>query len=220
VIFQQNKYTRWYFRIIEKAKLRDLNGYFEKHHVIPKSLGGKNSVGNLVSLTAREHFVCHLLLVKAVYPAFKKKMNYAYWRMCNGNENRYKPNSRFYELGKQLFVESQLGHKPYNISQSVESRNLISGGMKKTLSTLSAKEMKDRMLNSCCALDTYTEKRAAKISKTRTGTKDSMSAKKNKSIAANKRDNGHLLTNAAKNKGRTWQLVDGKRAWMDKEILV
>jgi len=36
----------------------------EKHHIIPASLGGTNAAENLVSVTPREHFLLHLLLVK------------------------------------------------------------------------------------------------------------------------------------------------------------
>ena len=36
--------------------------YKEKHHVIPKCLGGLNEKSNLIELTAREHFLCHCLL--------------------------------------------------------------------------------------------------------------------------------------------------------------
>jgi uncharacterized radical SAM superfamily Fe-S cluster-containing enzyme len=41
-------------------------GPFEKHHVIPKSMGGSNKKENLVNLTVRQHFVCHRLLTKMV----------------------------------------------------------------------------------------------------------------------------------------------------------
>ena len=40
------------------------NIYYEEHHIIPKCLGGNNSIDNLVLLTPREHFVAHLLLYK------------------------------------------------------------------------------------------------------------------------------------------------------------
>lgn len=64
-MFKENKYTRWYYSIIEKAKNRDLKEeYFENHHTIPKCLGGVNDKSNLVKLLAREHFICHLLLTK------------------------------------------------------------------------------------------------------------------------------------------------------------
>ena len=51
--------------------------YVEKHHIIPKSLGGNNRKENLVNLSAREHFICHRLLVKMLNGDAKNKMIYA-----------------------------------------------------------------------------------------------------------------------------------------------
>ena len=48
-----------------------LEGYCEKHHIIPKCLGGDNCESNLVKLTAREHYLAHLLLIR-VYPNASK----------------------------------------------------------------------------------------------------------------------------------------------------
>ena len=49
-MYLTNKYTRWYYKIITNANNRILpkNIYVERHHVIPKSLGGANSKDNLV----------------------------------------------------------------------------------------------------------------------------------------------------------------------------
>lgn len=44
--------------------------YCEKHHIIPKSEGGSNEPDNLVNLTAREHYIAHLLLDK-IYNDYK-----------------------------------------------------------------------------------------------------------------------------------------------------
>ena len=41
--------------------------YTEKHHIIPKCMGGTNDKSNLVKLTAREHYIAHKLLTK-IYP--------------------------------------------------------------------------------------------------------------------------------------------------------
>jgi hypothetical protein len=60
-------YQKIYNQIIERAKIRQLEGYKEKHHIIPKCLGGNDDKSNIVELTAREHFLCHLLLVE-IYP--------------------------------------------------------------------------------------------------------------------------------------------------------
>jgi len=62
--FLQNKYTKTYFQIVASAQTRLIEGYVEKHHILPKSLGGTNNSSNLVRLTAREHFICHLLLLR------------------------------------------------------------------------------------------------------------------------------------------------------------
>ena len=59
-----NKYNQWYSNITERAKNRKLGGYTESHHKHPRSLGGSDEPTNLVKLTAREHFICHWLLVK------------------------------------------------------------------------------------------------------------------------------------------------------------
>jgi len=59
-----DKYTRWYNQIVERARFRITEDYTETHHIQPRSLGGTDDINNLVELTAREHFICHWLLVK------------------------------------------------------------------------------------------------------------------------------------------------------------
>ena len=105
MVFKDSKYTRWYNQLIEQAKVRVLprDVYTEKHHVIPQSLGGDNSIYNLVRLTAREHFVCHWLLTKMVDGLSKSKMWHAFNAMCvlkpNNTNERY-INSRASEKAK------------------------------------------------------------------------------------------------------------------------
>ena len=69
-----NKYQTWYQNITDRARGRTLEGYAERHHVIPRSLGGTNDADNLVCLTAREHFVCHWLLTKIYTGEARYKM--------------------------------------------------------------------------------------------------------------------------------------------------
>lgn len=98
--FLQNKYTKWYFNIVSNAQNRDIVGYTEKHHIIPKSLGGSNDRENLVKLTAREHFICHWLLTKMVEGVKKHKMLTAVYRMMiqrGDNQQRIVPTGRIYE---------------------------------------------------------------------------------------------------------------------------
>lgn len=77
-MFIENKYYKWYYNIINAANVRELcDGYYETHHIVPVSLGGCNSSDNLVKLTAKEHFVCHLLLTKFTTGNHQHKMLYA-----------------------------------------------------------------------------------------------------------------------------------------------
>jgi hypothetical protein len=78
-------YVKVYNQIIERARNRDLKGYSEKHHIIPRCLGGLDVKENLVRLTYREHFVCHKLLCK-MYP-HDLKIKYAISLMTYGSNN-------------------------------------------------------------------------------------------------------------------------------------
>ena len=98
--FLQNKYTKWYFNIISNAQNRDISGYVEKHHIIPKSLGGSNKQENLVKLTAREHFICHWLLTKMVQ---QTKQKYQMWNAFSCMLYREKPNQDRYKITGKIF---------------------------------------------------------------------------------------------------------------------
>lgn len=90
--------------IIDRAKSRTLlaNEYYEKHHIIPRSLGGTDKKENLVSLTAKEHYMCHLLLVKMLEGEFKYKMLCALMRMSRSNQpQRIIIKSKIYEKIKK-----------------------------------------------------------------------------------------------------------------------
>lgn len=89
MLFIDNKYTHIYYKIIERAKSRTIFDYKEKHHIIPKSLGGNNSKENIVALTAREHFICHLLLTKMTTGEARSKMSLAVFYLTGkGKSNR------------------------------------------------------------------------------------------------------------------------------------
>lgn len=100
-MYLQNKYTKWYFSIITSALTRTNLGYTETHHIIPKSLGGSNNSLNLVKLTSREHYICHLLLTKMTDGINRYKMlhavsSYISWSTKKHNRN-IKINSRIIE---------------------------------------------------------------------------------------------------------------------------
>lgn len=81
-MFNDTKYTKWYYSIILSSKARVVNrkdDYYEEHHIIPKKLGGVNTKDNLVLLSAREHFLVHWLLTK----------------MCTSKEHRLRMHRAF-----------------------------------------------------------------------------------------------------------------------------
>ena len=93
-MFKESKYTACYFKIVNRAKFRKLNGYTEKHHIIPKCLGGNNESANIVRLTAREHFICHKLLTRMVTGQARYKMLEALAIFANNRNRKLKLNSR------------------------------------------------------------------------------------------------------------------------------
>ena len=56
---------QWHYDMLiftRKGRKREEGMYYEKHHILPKSMGGSDDESNLVYLTAREHFLAHWLL--------------------------------------------------------------------------------------------------------------------------------------------------------------
>jgi len=80
--------------------------YIEKHHIIPRSLGGTDDASNIVALSGREHYVAHLLLAR-----FTKcrEMIYALWMMqLKSSKNCDRPcikSGRMYEWTREQFVK-------------------------------------------------------------------------------------------------------------------
>lgn len=57
-------YAAIYERLIDRARNRKHPGYTERHHILPRCMGGDDARSNIVRLTAEEHFVAHQLLTK------------------------------------------------------------------------------------------------------------------------------------------------------------
>lgn len=79
-------YKNIYENLIERGKNRTFLSYSERHHIIPRCMGGKDSKDNLVELTPEEHYLAHQLLVK-IYPE-NFKLVFAVHRMCSGRNNK------------------------------------------------------------------------------------------------------------------------------------
>ena len=85
--------------------------YYEKHHVFPKSIYGKNKL--TVELTAREHYIAHALLYKICKKRYgtdnfkTRKMSFAFFLMnSKTNQNNY-CNSRLFQLFREEFARNR-----------------------------------------------------------------------------------------------------------------
>jgi len=108
-------YKKIYDQIILRAKsenrVKNFGTYYESHHIIPRCLGGEGKTRewkthpNIVLLTAKEHFIAHLLLCE-IHPD-EHKLRFALWGMCNQDRNglRYKIGSRQYQRIRNEFSE-------------------------------------------------------------------------------------------------------------------
>jgi hypothetical protein len=139
-MYLTNKYTHWYYSIITNAQARNLTtrkqaravlGYTELHHVIPKSLGGSDLTENIIFLTAREHFICHWLLIKCTAGQFKGKMIYALngMRRKNKDQSRYetKITSRVYARVKQLAADQHSANMKGKVSPNKGKQSSLKG---------------------------------------------------------------------------------------------
>lgn len=94
-------YERIYNNLIERAKSRNItNTYYERHHIIPRCLGGTNEACNLVNLTPEEHYLAHQLLVK-MHPDHYGLI-YAAILMCAG-----RPSNKIYGWTRKRFSRLQ-----------------------------------------------------------------------------------------------------------------
>ncbi len=125
-------YQRIYDQIIDRARTRKLEGYKEKHHIIPKCLGGSNRKENLVELTAREHFICHRLL-NQIHPG-NKSLIFASWMMSNleSEQRSFKVSARTYEQLKKehSIAKSQIligTTRPQKVKDKISVANILLG---------------------------------------------------------------------------------------------
>ena len=111
-MFINNKYCKIYYNIILRAKSRTLSGYKEKHHIIPRCMGGTDVSDNLVELTAREHFICHLLLIRMTTDLIQQKLVFAAWQQSRPSlYKEIRVTSRVYEYLRKKLSETYTGKK-------------------------------------------------------------------------------------------------------------
>lgn len=129
-------YVRVYNEIIHSRISNSPDGYFERHHIIPRALGGLDEITNIVKLTAREHFIAHCLLARI----YGGTMWVAILRMKGGRSlsERY-INSKLYESARiswsKWLSKNQIGEKNHffgkTLTEEHKRKLSISGSLRK-----------------------------------------------------------------------------------------
>lgn len=124
-------YSTRYIKFIESRKKRIYEGITETHHILPRSLGGDNSIDNLIKLSPREHFLAHWMLWKAYS---NKEMTFAFWsmRMNKTNTRSFNITSRVYQsLKEQHSIHQSIRMTENNPMKDIRSRERVSESRKK-----------------------------------------------------------------------------------------
>jgi hypothetical protein len=138
IIPKLNKYHKIYENLMVKCKNRLLEDsvYIEKHHIIPRAIGGLDTEENMVKLTLKEYFFAHKLLVKMLSGKNKGKMLQALYMMSNTRGIRLP--SKLYALAKENWISQRA-----NTNHTDESKALL---QKAQLDLWATSEYKTKMI--------------------------------------------------------------------------
>lgn len=151
-------YQKIYNNLIDRARIRISNGYVEKHHILPRCLGGTEAKENIVSLYPEEHYLAHLLLCK-IYVG-NQKLLYAAMNMTTGAmSNNGKRNNKAYGWLRRRYAESMSGDN----NPARRNPNLQKEAAKKRVGQKRTEETKARM-SAAQKGRTFTEETKKKMS--------------------------------------------------------
>jgi len=107
-----DKYKQFILNIIiNRGRFAVPDGeYKERHHIIPKCMGGSDDEENLVDLLLREHIVAHKLLAD-IYQSCDD-VQYAFWMMCNCREYDDVITPVEYEAARKSFSKNHPMKRP------------------------------------------------------------------------------------------------------------
>lgn len=171
-------YAVHYDRLIARARDRVFLGYRERHHILPRCMGGGDAPENIVELTAEEHYVAHQLLVKmhptisglvscVILMAINCSGNRAYGWMKRRN-SKFRKGKEFSQLTRERMSSSRRGKKHSAETRKKMSSSLV--GNTRFLGKKLSKEHREKLLASHLGIHLSAEHRA-KISATQSGRK-------------------------------------------------
>jgi hypothetical protein len=112
-------YLNIYNKICERGKVEREIDYYETHHIKPKCVGGDNTSDNLTKLTAREHYIVHLLLTK-IYPK-EPLLRYAFIALSMANQYQFRyTQSKHYEQFAKIRSDLMTNSNPMKNAETVK----------------------------------------------------------------------------------------------------
>lgn len=181
--------------LISRAHDRVLVGYSERHHVIPRCMGGGNENTNIVRLTPEEHYVAHQLLVK-LNPG-NHKLVWAAWGMTVNWTGDRANNKAFGWLRRRASEVLRGNSHHLGKRASLETRGKLSAALKGNKNSLgkgmgNARALGKKHIRSpeyCAVLSAAltglkrSPEHCANISKAKRGTKQSIEARAKRSAS-------------------------------------
>jgi len=184
---------QWHYnRLIEtrKDRILDPSIYYERHLIVPKSMGGIDDPTNMISLTLREHFLAHLLLWKIHR---NRPMAAAFVYMTgNMRKQNFVLSSRMYEQVKLAAREN--GQYNKGIPKTLETRLKMSTAQKNRAPMSDKTKNKISQSRKSLTYSSLTEEHKTKISVSNKGKnlgkispfKDKQHSSKSKEIQSEK----------------------------------
>ena len=158
--------------------------YHERHHILPKCLGGTNDEENLIDLYAREHFIAHKLL--ALENPDNKSLNYAWTMMSwikSDCQQRYNISSKEYEEARKKFSELQRTKKGIKLGPMSEEHKRKIGDAEK--GKIVSEETREKIGNAHRGKQ-ISEEQKKKLSKVNSGINNPMYGKRHTKEAKEK----------------------------------
>ena len=129
---ENTKYERWYTSLIAKARstrsLYPKTENTEKHHIIPRCVGGTDEESNLARLSIREHYIAHLLLIKMYDGEEKYKLEWALFSLAGKPSRKIVLTSRQFEKCRSTLHNSMRGKKQSEAHVAKRSKLIIGEG--------------------------------------------------------------------------------------------
>ncbi len=202
--------------MMQRARSRVLTGYLERHHVVPKCLGGTDELSNIVSLTPEEHYVAHQLLVR-IHP----KNNGLLWAavaMTNGSKKQPRKNKLYGWLRRQFAKRIGAANRGRKVSDEARSKMSLARTGKKLgpHSIEHKKKLSEAKKGRVFSDEHRAALAAAKLGKTRQPHSEATKAKMRESQRLAKRDRSFQATD----EHRALQSERMKEVWRQRKAAI